>query len=349
MNAKMVTLKFGRSINMKKLFDKENFVFSTLDKKQRTQFLIVYGLVAFMFVMSAFTFMNMFYCFVDMVGSIVSGSADVAGKDLLRSLPIFLSFFMTLWGLLLVHAYYRNATEERRKKSLKVNSIVIGCFAIVNILYILIGRIAGEYLSLVEGAPSWIYPLDALLYSVFFLALAVCAFIYSRKYQDRFPYVVPERGAIVLKARFVYCLFISLWMLFALFCFAGFSLGLFIVDFKHGYFAYSLSILIVYLINFVYFGVWELYFNALKEEKRKEFLLPLSIGGLGVSALAIIFYFVALSFNLEGPSNVGFGILPVAFAASVNIATLLTVFLPLIVSVTCLVKALIAKKKAKSE
>ena len=123
----MVTLSSGRSGNMKKLFCKDNFFCSSLEKKQAKQFIIVKCLVALLYIVAAFTFMNMFYWFVDMVGSIVSGSADVALKDFARSAPIFLVFFMTLWSLLCVHAYYRNASEERRRKSLKKNAIVVGC------------------------------------------------------------------------------------------------------------------------------------------------------------------------------------------------------------------------------
>ena len=328
-----------------KLFAKDNFVSSTLlDKKQRRQYWIVRCLLCVLFILSAFTFLNMFYCFVDMVGSIVSGSADVALKDLLRSLPIFLVFFMTLWGLLTVHAYYRNVSEERRKKSLKVNSIVVMCFAFINIAYIIIGRFVGEYLSLVEGAPSYIYPLDALLYSIAFLGMSVAAFVCSIVLKNKTLFVVPPRGGIVTKCRFVYCLFITLWMLFALFSTAAFFVGLFIIDFIHGYLLYSIAILLVYFVNFLFFNMWELHYNCLKEEKKKEQLFPLAIIGLCISVATMVFYFVALGLNLDGPSNVGFGILPVAFAASVNIATLITVALPLIVSIVCLFKSWSMKK-----
>ena len=329
---------------MKKLFCKDNFFCSSLEKKPAKQFIIVKCLTALLFILSAFTFINMFYCFVDMIGSIVSGSADVALKDFARSAPIFLVFFMTLWSLLCVHAYYRNASEERRKKSLKKNSIVIACFAFINIVYIIVGRFVGNYLSLVEGAPSWIYPLDAFLYSFLFLALGVLGFVYSLTHKNGDFYVVPARGGIVTKARFVYCLFVTLWMLFALFSLAAFFLGLFIIDFKHGYLAYSIAILTVYFVNFLFFAIWELYYNALKEEKKIEVLTPLSLIGLGVSIAAAVFYFVALSQNLDGPSNVGFGILPVAFAASVNIATLLTVATPIIVSFVAFCKSWPMKK-----
>lgn len=330
---------------MKKLFSKENFLFSSFETKARRQSLVVFGLLAVLFLISAFTFLNMFYAFVDMIGSIVSGSPDVAIKDLLRSVPLFLCFFMTLWTLLLVHAYFRNASEERRNKSLVKDSISIIAFAGVNIIYILVGRIVGEYLSLVEGSPSYLYPLDALLYSVFFLCLGVCLLLYAKKWNDKFVYVVPSRGPIVTKARFGYCLGISLWMLFSLFTFSGFWMGWFVIDFNSGYLAFSLALMFVYLVNWVFFLVWELYYNELNEEKRKELLFPLALIGLCVAVVAAAIYFVALGLNLDGPSNVGFGLLPVAFAANVNIATLLVVAIPIIVSIVALIKGLKARKK----
>ena len=330
---------------MKNLFSRENFLFPSLERKARIQSLVVAILLAVFFLASAFTFMNMFYAFVNAVGSIVSGSPDVAIKDLLRSVPLFLSFFMTLWTLLLIHAFFRNESKERLNKSLFKNGIAICSFAVINIIYIFVGRIAGKYLSLVEGGPSAIYPLDAILYSLLFIAIGVCAILYQKKFQEKVPYVVPTRGPIVIKARFAYCLFVSFWMLFALFTFGGFWMGLFIMDFKHGYLAYCLALLFVYLVNWVFFVAWEFYYNELKAEKRKEILFPLSLIALGVAVLAAIFYFVALGNNLDGPSNVGFGVLPVAFAASVNIATLLVVLVPVIVSVVALIKGLLARKK----
>ena len=103
----------------------------------------------------------------------------------------------------------------------------------------------------------------------------------------------------------------------------------------------------VSLIAFLTLAVWELYYNNLTEEKRKEVTLPLAIISLAVSIAATVFYFIALKGNLDGPSNVGFGILPIAFSASVNFATLLVVALPLIVSITALVRGLYRKGKVK--
>ena len=334
---------------MKKFFDKENFVFSRLDKKVKNQSLLVSCLVLVCFILSAFTFMNMLYAFSECIGSIVCASVDVALHDLIRALPLFFSFFMSMWSLLLAHALYRNVNEERYRKSLLKNGIAIIAFAVINILFVIVGRIAGVYLSFVEGNPSPIYPLDSILYSALFILVGLSAIFYKSNLGKKFEIVLPSRGPIAKKVRFVYCFFVSIWSLIALFSFADFFIGLFIIDFFHGYFFYSLMFLIVLLVNAFFIGVWEFYYNELEEEKKKEFLLPLGLAGLCLSGLVTILYFVALGLNLDAPSNIGFGVFPVAFAASVNMATLLVVFTPVIVSVTAVIKGLLSRKACNKQ
>ena len=330
---------------MKKFFSKESFSLSEFDKKQRLQSLIVSIAIMVFFLFSAFTFFNAMYAFADCVGSIVSSSTDAALRDALRSLPLFLSCFMSIWALLLCHAFFRNVNEENRSKSLKKNAIALLAFAAVNFVAIIVMLIAGKFHSLVEGAPSPLYPLDSILYSLVYVALGVFALLYPKKFQEKLPYEVPSRGPVVSKARGLYCTFMSFWMLIAIYSLAAFLIGLFIIDFCHGYFFFSFALILVYFINWVYLAVWEFYYNELKEEKKKEFLLPLAICGLVVALIVVALYMIALGTNLDAPSNAGFGILPVAFAASVNIATLIIVFTPVIVSVVALIKGLLARKK----
>ena len=330
---------------MKKFFSKDNFVLSTFDKKQRLQSLIVSIALIVFFAFSAFTFFNAMYAFADCIGSIVSGSADAALRDAGRSIPLFLSCFMSIWALLLVHGLFRNVSDEKRIKSLKKNAIALLAFAFVNLVAIIVMLIMGKFHSLVEGAPSPFYPLDSILYSLIFVALGIFALLYVSKLQEKLSYVVPSRGPVVSKLRGLYCTFMSFWMLIALYSFASFAIGLFILDFGH-YFFFSFALTLVYFINCLFLVVWELYFNELKEEKKKEFLLPLAAVGLIVSIVVAAIYLIGLGTNLDAPSNAGFGVLPVAFAASVNIATLIIVFTPLIVSVVALIKGLIIRKKA---
>ena len=329
---------------MAKLFDKENFLPSTFDQKQKKQSLFVSLMMVLFFIVSAFTFFNMLYGFADFVGSIVSGSVDVAIRDLLRSLPLFLTFFMSLWTLLLLHATFRN--NDRRLKSTFKNAICLIAFGGVNILYVLIMRIAGKYLSLVEGSPSPFYPLDSMLFSLLFIAFGVFAIMYLKKLQEKMPYVAPQRGEIVKKARGLYCTFVTFWVLIALFGFSAGVFSIFIYDFMHEYAFYGIATILIYMLSPLFLGFWQFYYNELKEEKKKELLLPISIIGVALSVVFIALYMIALSTNMDAPSNAGFGMFPVAFAASVNIATLIVVFTPLIVSVTALIKGLILRKKA---
>ena len=328
---------------MKNLFNKENFINSTFDKTQKKQSLIVALLVIVLFVFSAFTFFNMLYAFADIVGCIVSGSADVAIKDLLRSLPLFFSFFMSYWALLLVHALFRNI-EGRRNKSLFKDAICLLAFAGVNFVYVIVGLISGKYSSLVEGVPSPLFPLSSILYSLIFVALGVFVIIYLKKLQDKVPYVVPTRGPIVKKARGLYCTFLAIYSLFALFGFSSGLYSIFIYDFAHEYPFYGIATVCIFLLSPIILGFWQFFYNELKEEKKKELLLPIGIISTCVSIVFVALYFIALSSNMDAPSNAGFGMLPVAFAASVNIATLLAVASPLIFSIIALIKGILLRK-----
>ena len=157
-------------ILMKKFFSKDSFVLSTFDANQKRQSLVVSFVLILFFVFSAFTFFNALYAFADCIGSIVSGSMDAALRDATRSLPLFLSCFMSIWALLLVHAFFRNVNDEKRAKSLKKNAIALLAFAAVNLIAIIVMLAMGKIHSLVEGSPSPWYPLDSILYSLIYVA-----------------------------------------------------------------------------------------------------------------------------------------------------------------------------------
>ena len=323
------------------MFDRNNFVNADIDGSRKKQSLAVTLCLSLLFIISAFTFMNFLYCLSDCIGSIVCASADVALRDALRSLPIFLSFFVTLSGLMVAHTFYRNESAEilrRRAKKHALIGIVIGAIIIV---YVFVMLMAGKYLSITEGAPSHLYPLDSVLYALLFIVLGIIVLLYVKKAS----YEGPSRAPLQNKGRGCKCFFRTLWLLIGLYGFCGFFYSIFIVDFQNGYVFYSIAVMLVSLVAFLSVAVWELYYNNLTAEKRKELTLPLAVVSLAVSVITVIVYFIALKGNLEGPSNVGFGILPIAFSTSVNFATLLVVATPLIVSVTALIKGLLRKRK----
>ena len=341
----MVISLDGRSGNMKNLFNKDNFILSSFDAKQKRQSLFIAIALVFFFVLSAFTFFNMLYAFADQIGSIVCSSMDVALKDFLRSIPLYLTFFMSLWTILLLQASFRNVNDEKRLKSLKKDAICLLAFAGVNFIYIIIMLIAGKYVSLVEGSPSPFYPLDSILYSLIYVAIGVFTLLWVKKLNAKLPYVLPQRGEVVTKARGLYCTFITFFVLISLFGFSAGIYSLFIYDFMHEYAFYGVGTICIYLLSPVFLGVWEFYYNELKEEKKKEVLLPLAIIGVIVASLFTALYFISLATNLDAPSNAGFGMFPVAFAASTNIPMMIVAFTPLIFAITALIKGLLLRKQ----
>lgn len=331
---------------MKKLFDKDNFIFFDMNKEQKKQSLILSIFLIVAFIIASFIFLYAFYGFVDCIGSIVSGSMDVAISDLLRNLPIILCSFMSIWVVLLLQASFRKVNDEKWFKSLFKNAIALIAFAVVNIIYIIVGLAIGKYTSLVEGSPSRIYPLDAFMFSFIIIALGLFVILYVKKYHEKLQYLAPKHGEIVTKARGLYCTFVSFWMLFAMFGLSAGLYSIFIYDFMHEHVFFGIAVILVYLLSPCMLAMWEFFYNEIKEEKKKELLLPLSLISLGVSVLFAVLYIVSLSLNKDAPSNAGFGMFPVAFAASVNIATLLMVFTPVIVSIVALIKGILLKKKA---
>ena len=313
--------------------------------KQNKQARFVTLSVALFFVLSAITFMNFLYCLSDCIGSAVSGSPDVALRDAARSVPVFFSFFLSLSGLMVAHTFYRNESRELLVKRSKKHATIGILTGAVIIIYVIVGLITGRYLSIAEGAPSPLYPLDAVLYAALFIALGICVHLYFKKTDEDALYAGPSRTPIARSCRGLRCFFRTFWLLFALYGFCGFFYSFFIVDFTGGYVAYSLAMMLICLVAFLSIAVWELYYNNLSEEKRMEVTLPLSLVSLAVTVVSAALYFAALKRNLDGPSNVGFGLLPVAYSASVNFATLLVIAVPLIVSVVALIKGLYRRRK----
>ena len=165
------------------------------------------------------------------------------------------------------------------------------------------------------------------------------------KFKDKFKLDVPSHGEVVKKGKAPYYIFFVIFLLVALFGFSSGIFSIFIYDFKHGHVFYGLSLILVYLVSPIILLVWEYYFNEIKLEKKKDILLPISIFSMAISLLFLVLYMIALTTDLDAPSNAGFGMLPVAFAASINIATLVMVFSPFIFSVVAFIKGLLLRKK----
>jgi hypothetical protein len=245
---------------------------------------------------------------------------------------------------MIAHTFYRNEGRDTLRKKAGKHAIIGIAVGTAIIIYVIVSRLSGRYLSLVEGSPSPFYPLDSVLYALLFIVFDIYILMYFKK-SETLCYHGPSRGTVQKKGRFFRCFFRALWLLFGLYGFCGFFFSFFIVDFTIGYIPYILAMMLESLITFLSVAVWELYYNNLTEEKRKSVILPLAVISTIVSVGSAIFYFIALKGNLDGAANVGFGILPVAFSSNVNIATMLVVAVPVIVSITALIKSIFVNIK----
>ena len=252
---------------MKKLFERDGFVFAGLRGKQKKHDLCVTAAVLLFFVLSAYTFMNALYCLSDIIGSVVGGSADIAGRDALRTLPIFLTFLMSLAGLMAAHSFYRNESGAVLRKRARTHAAVgMGTGALL-ILYVAAGLLAGRYLSVAEGAPTPLYPLDTVLYALAVCGAGVLVFLYFGKNASAAPFAGPCRAPEKKKKSAGRRVGAALWLLLALYGFSGFFYSLFIVDLSDGYVPYSLALMLVLLITWLSVAVWEFYYNNLTARK----------------------------------------------------------------------------------
>ena len=329
---------------------KSSFLSATYTTKQKRQSHIISLLLLVMFLLSSFIFFYMAYSVIDVAGSVVSGSSDVAIQDLIRNMPIIISFLISFYAMMAIHALQKGVDEKRRIKSVFKDSLVTLVFSIVNIIYVLVMLIIKRYDSLIEKSPTYLFPLDTMLFSLLFVGISIVMILKIKKKEKNKSYSLPLRKIALADnkiLRFFYCFGIVVWTLVSLYGLTAGIYSIFIYDFAHEYVFYGIMTILIYLLSPIYLGVWQFYFHALTEEKKAAVQLPLSLISLGISIVVTFLYFLSLSLDLDAPSNAGFGMFPIAFAASTNLGTFLIVFMPGIVSIINVITALIKKAKPK--
>lgn len=332
---------------IKELFNKETFVSNNVDKTSKKHSLILTIITAVLYVFAAFCMFNFIYAMCDVVGSFVSGSPDAAIRDILRSLPIFLSFVATYNLLALAHNFRRNVSKEIRNKSLKYNSIAAISLAGVIIVTAFINLFRGAYDNLIEGYPSPLYPLDSILYSLFIIAVGILSLVYSKKWEEKHPYLGVNRSPSAEgKEKVVHHIFLVIWTLISLYGLAAFILSPIFIDWIHGHVFFSLMLVLMLILPTIYLLWWEFYYNELKATNRKNNLIP-ALVGLCVGVIVVGLYCLAYNLDPQAPNLADFTLLAIDYTASVNATALLYSACNLIVPFVAVIKAIIANKKSK--
>lgn len=332
---------------IKDLFNKDLFVSSGCDKKAKTQSLIVTLVVAFLYACCAFCMFNFIYLICNVVGSIVSGSPECAVRDFIRSSPILLILIATFNLLVSAHNFRRNVSTEIRNKMLMRNSISAIVIAGLTIVLILIFFILGKYDSLIDGYPSYLYPLDAIIFSLLIIGFATISILYVKKFEEKHPYVGVNRAPSTKgKLRALRPIFETIWALAALYGLAAFIFSPVYIDWIHGHVFFSIMLVIMFVLPTVYYLWWEFYYNELKAENHKINLIP-SIVGLCIGVLTVGLYCLAYNLDPQAPNLADFALLAVDYTASVNATALIYSACNIIIPLVALIKCLIEIKRNK--
>ncbi len=300
---------------------------------------VIYIVPVLIFIAAAFNFFFFLYGICDIIGSIICGSFNVAGRDLMRSLPLFLNVVSLILLLYLYHYLTHGESIEHSKKKIFEYAIALIAVSAIIIIWVIYGCASGVYLSIAEGSPSWIYPLDIFLGNIVFLAIGICTIIFKGKLKES-QYHVTEK-----KINGGFATATCVWLCCALYAFAAWCYSFGSLDFGSEYTAYSIGQMILFFVAWALLFVYEIVFKVVKPEYKKKVLFPTGIACFAVGIFAIVYYFASLAGNLDAPSNGGFGLLSIDFTASVNAINLIYFLAILIPSIVILVQAIRIKVK----
>jgi hypothetical protein len=331
-------------ILMKELFKKENRILASCDKKTWNQSFTLSILIILLFATCAGYFFDFVYMMCDIIGSIISSSSDIALRDIVRSLPYLSSTIGCIFVLGNLHILFRNYNKDITCKRIFKHSITIIVFGTISALAPLIGLGTKVYSSLIEGSPTDLYPLDQMLTGLVLIVIGVLSVIITTKLKNEINLSLPTRGVENKKCRVIANIGKGIWLLVALFSFSATIYFFKSIDLSNGYVFYSIMLFILFILPWVYMMIYEFHYLELKEEVRKEHDFIIGLVGTIISLVSIILFFISLSLNIDGPSNVGFGLLPVDFTASINVFNIIYPLTIVTVPMVKLIQGIIYKK-----
>lgn len=333
---------------MKNYLSKEYRAYRSFSKEQKKVYWILGIVSAVLYILLAFSMFESLFVLCNGIGSIASGSPDVAIRDFLRMLPLFfVTGILTHLSIALVNVINETSAEKRASR-IKKNSIEMIVIGAILFLYVIIMVIAKQYASLVEGYPFALFPLDGALFGLLAIILGVLGLLYLKKYLPKHPFVLPYQVNNKGIARRIFDrIFYVLFLLGSAYSFAALVQSTYIIDWTHGHIFYSLMLDLTFLIAVFEFIDYRYYFMGLKEEYRVDAEGKMGLYVLIHGVVVFILYILAFSLDHDAPNVACFGLLPVEYTASMNGATYLYILFNIVPGLVAFIKSIIDKKKAK--
>ncbi len=316
---------------------------TTLTPQAKKQRIIYFAVSALFFVLSSFLMFDFMYQICNMLGSVVSGTPSQAIVVLKRIIPQLVLTVGLVYANIYLRCAYKATNEKNRINAFKYNGYVCGVLGVITVLYVLIGVIAKQYYSLVEGHPSPLYPLDIALGGALLIAQGVLSVLYAEKLKTT-PSELPYGGLRNKYLRWVDYFFYGVAYLFILFSFASLCYAPFIMNFSQGGIFFNIMMIFVHITAIFEFIFYVFAYNEALPELKKDIQRKYSLIILAVNVLVLILYTVALQIAPYAPNNNAFGLLPIEYTASVNVFPILYSLVTVLAPLAAFLKSLIKTK-----
>lgn len=307
-------------------------------------------LTVIFWVLGAWMLWEFVYELSHMVGAIVSRDAAYALYETLRMLPMTLGMIAILFfNMFLLNAYIAKDLKARAF-NWKIMSIFAVVAGVAMIIYVIAGLISGRFLSLVEGFPTILYPLDTVLLAIIFILGSVWACKYSKYLAagssdeasvTSLPFAVCRFNPVLRGIGRFFC-FLS--FLVTICAFAASCYGPFIMDWCHGYVLFNIVFWLNYFTAFFMYFCYRFIYCKKSNEEKPACLKKLSLSFLIGNVVLMALYLVVVQFNVEAPAQNAFGLYPIDFTASANVFHLIYAPNNILVPLVAFLYSLKAKK-----
>ena len=317
------------------------------EARRERRFYMFLSVIAF--IPGAFALWEINYELWNMIGSVASGSPDMALTEALRMVPLYMAGAALILFLVYTNGAYRAKNEKARIRKWLAGGTVTVILGVITAAYVVIGVVLGEYGELIEGYVSPLYPLDMLLAGVVFIGIGFLSIHYAavlRRKPSALPYVT-DKGLFGLRLCTFGCLR-ALGLAMAMIGFAASVWGIFVLDFTHGYLMYSIVLWLNYFTAFAMYFAYKYIFCETKPEIRGTAAVKLGAIFLIVNVVLFALHLVTVQIWNEAPNVAAFGILPADFLSSMNVFAVAYGLNNILTPIVAIARGLVMEKKNRS-
>ena len=332
---------------MENIFKPENRLVSTLSpeaRKERRFYLILSFLI---FAISAYPIWQFLYIFCDLIGSIVSGSPNVAIKDAIRMMPQIISSIGLVHMGVYAHCAYRATSAKKRISAWKINGLISLTLGVCNILYVVIGKNTGIYYAFIETSANILYPLNMIFGGIVLIAYGYFAYFYGKRLESKgsnLPFYNDKRNGHL--RRFDHVFYTIGYLVFL--CSASACVLCFYVLDLNNYIFFNIMVFITYFVAVVQAFFYRYAYIELKEGIREKITFKAALIALVVNFVLFAIYMITLQCCNEAPDQNATAVMPIDFAASVNAFMAVFLLNNVVAPLAALIKGVCINKKLKT-